>query len=38
MRVDLPSLLARHVWSRDFQVFRKYFISSILPSFAEPLL
>ncbi len=38
MKVDLPSLRARHVWSRDFQVFRKYFISSILPSFAEPLL
>jgi predicted helicase len=38
MRTDLPSLRARHVWGRDFQVFRKYFISSILPSFAEPLL
>jgi len=38
MSVDLPSLRARHIWSRDFQVFRKYFLSSILPSFAEPLL
>ncbi len=38
MRIDLPSLRARHVWSRDFDVFRKFFISSILPFFAEPLL
>jgi lipooligosaccharide transport system permease protein len=38
MKIDLPSLRARHVWGRDFRVFRKYFISSILPSFAEPLL
>jgi lipooligosaccharide transport system permease protein len=34
----LPSLRARHIWSRDFQVFRKFFVSSILPFFAEPLL
>jgi lipooligosaccharide transport system permease protein len=38
MRVDLPSLRASHVWGRDFRVFRKYFVSSILPSFVEPLL
>lgn len=38
MKVDLPSLRARHVWSRDFDVFRKFFVSSILPFFAEPLL
>ncbi|MGA9138959.1 MAG: ABC transporter permease [Methanocella sp.] len=38
MRIDLPSLRARHVWSRDYNVFKKYFFSSILPFFAEPLL
>ncbi len=38
MRLELPSWRARHVWSRDFEVFRKYFITSILPYFAEPLL
>ena len=38
MRLELPSLRARHVWSRDLNVFRKFFISSILPFFAEPLL
>ena len=38
MSLDLPSLRARHVWSRDWDVFRKYFVSSILPSFVEPLL
>ncbi len=37
-RPDLPSLRARHVWSRDYNVFKKYFVSSILPSFIEPLL
>lgn len=38
MRMEMPSLRARHVWSRDFNVFRKFFVSSILPFFAEPLL
>lgn len=38
MTVALPSLRARHVWSRNARVFRKYFVTSILPYFAEPLL
>jgi lipooligosaccharide transport system permease protein len=38
VKIDLPSARARHVWARDFDVFRKYFITSILPYFAEPLL
>lgn len=38
MRDDLPTWRARHIWARNFSVFRKYFITSILPYFAEPLL
>jgi len=38
MRQNLPSWRARHIWTRNFNVFRKFFITSILPYFAEPLL
>lgn len=38
MSLELPSWQARHIWARNFLVFRKYFVTSILPYFAEPLL
>ncbi|CAJ37017.1 ABC transporter permease [Methanocella arvoryzae] len=38
MRIELPSWRARHVWARNLSVFKKFFITSILPYFAEPLL
>lgn len=38
MKIDFPSLRARHIWSRDRDVFKKFAITSILPYFAEPLL
>lgn len=36
--IDLPSWRARHIWYRDWEVFRKTAITNILPYFAEPLL
>jgi lipooligosaccharide transport system permease protein len=36
--IDLPSWRARHIWYRDWEVFRKYAVTNILPYFAEPLL
>jgi lipooligosaccharide transport system permease protein len=38
MKVELPTWRARHIWSRDCDVFKKYAITNILPYFAEPLL
>lgn len=38
MRLDMPTWRARHVWSRNMQVFKKFAISNMLPYFAEPLL
>ncbi|BAI62583.1 ABC transporter permease protein [Methanocella paludicola SANAE] len=35
---DLPSWRARHIWYRDWEVFKKTAITNILPYFAEPLL
>jgi len=34
----LPSWRARHIWYRDWEVFKKTAITSVLPYFAEPLL
>jgi lipooligosaccharide transport system permease protein len=36
--IDLPSWRARHIWYRDWEVFKKTAITNILPYFAEPLL
>ena len=36
--IDLPSWRARHIWYRDWEVFRKNAVTNILPYFAEPLL
>ncbi len=36
--IRLPTWRARHVWYRDWEVFKKYVITNILPYFAEPLL
>lgn len=36
--IDLPSWRARHIWYRDWEVFKKFAITNILPYFAEPLL
>jgi lipooligosaccharide transport system permease protein len=36
--MDLPSWRARHIWYRDWKVFKKFAITNILPYFAEPLL
>ena len=38
MTIDLPSWRARHVWSRNWDVFKKYIVTNILPNFAEPIL
>jgi lipooligosaccharide transport system permease protein len=38
MKVEFPSLRARHIWSRNRDVFKKFAITSILPYFAEPIL
>lgn len=38
MNIALPSIRARHIWSRNFDVFKKFALTSILPYFAEPLL
>lgn len=34
----LPTWRARHIWSRNLDVFKKFAITNILPYFAEPLL
>ncbi len=36
--MELPTWRARHVWSRNWDVFKKFAITNILPYFAEPLL
>jgi lipooligosaccharide transport system permease protein len=36
--IELPTWRARHIWYRDWKVFKKYAVTSILPYFAEPLL
>jgi len=36
--IELPTWRARHIWYRDWAVFKKYAITNILPYFAEPLL
>jgi lipooligosaccharide transport system permease protein len=36
--IPLPTWSARHVWYRDWTVFRKFAFTNILPYFAEPLL
>ncbi len=36
--IGLPSWRARHIWYRDWEVFKKTAITNILPYFAEPLL
>jgi lipooligosaccharide transport system permease protein len=36
--IELPTHRAIHIWYRDWEVFRKYALTNILPYFAEPLL
>ena len=36
--MDMPTWRARHVWSRNWDVFKKFAVTNILPYFAEPLL
>lgn len=36
--IELPTWRARHIWYRDWEVFKKYAVTNILPYFAEPLL
>jgi len=36
--IDVPSWRARHIWYRDWKVFKKFAFTNILPYFAEPLL
>ncbi|HEY3422858.1 MAG TPA: ABC transporter permease [Methanocellaceae archaeon] len=36
--MEPPTWRARHVWSRNWDVFKKFAITNILPYFAEPLL
>ncbi len=36
--MEMPTWRARHVWSRNWDVFKKFAVTNILPYFAEPLL
>ena len=36
--MEPPTWRARHVWSRNWDVFKKFAVTNILPYFAEPLL
>lgn len=36
--IGLPTWRARHIWYRDWEVFKKFAVTNILPYFAEPLL
>lgn len=36
--IQLPTWRARHIWYRDWCVFKKFALTNILPYFAEPLL
>ena len=36
--IELPTWRARHIWYRDWCVFKKFAFTNILPYFAEPLL
>ncbi len=36
--MEPPTWRARHVWSRNWEVFKKFALTNILPYFAEPLL
>lgn len=38
MSMELPTWRARHVWSRNWDVFKKFALTNILPYFAEPIL
>lgn len=38
MSLEPPTWRARHVWSRNWDVFKKFALTNILPYFAEPLL
>jgi lipooligosaccharide transport system permease protein len=36
--MEPPTWRARHVWSRNWEVFKKFALTNILPYFAEPVL
>jgi len=38
MMVELPTWRSLHIWNRNYEVFKKFLVTSILPYFAEPLL
>ncbi|HMK45273.1 MAG TPA: ABC transporter permease [Methanocella sp.] len=38
MIMELPTRRSLHIWNRNYEVFKKFLVTSILPYFAEPLL